>query len=57
MLVAFPGDRMDEFVVKMVPLGKGSCALCGVQAEWVVVLDEASIDIQQEAYVSTMDGE
>jgi hypothetical protein len=57
MLVAFPGDRKDEFVVRMVPLGKGSCALCGVQAEWVAVLDEASLEVQQEAYISTMGGE
>lgn len=56
MLVAVPGECKDEFVVRMVPLGKG-CALRGVEAEWVAVLDEASLETQQEAYAATMGGE
>jgi hypothetical protein len=56
MLVAFPGDHKDEFVVRMVRLGKGSRAyMINAEVEWALVLDESSQEVQQEVYAAMVE--
>jgi hypothetical protein len=56
LLIAVKGDYPNTFVVQKVPTGNHHDPhLCGVRAEWVMVPDDASQDLVEDAYVATLE--